>query len=371
MDSRPRRFFETMTDLKTTPLHAAHVAAGARMVDFGGWDMPVQYQGAKAEHFAVREAVGLFDVSHMGEVFLLGPEALAAADHLVTNRVAQLADGQACYAGLLNEAGHFLDDVVVYRVHNERVMICLNASNAHKDIAWIRQQVGARVEIEDRCAETAQIAVQGPKAAALLQSLTPTDLSTIGTYRFAMGEVAGVSAMIARTGYTGEDGFELYVPSAHAHALWDHLVAGGGIPCGLGARDSLRLEMKYALYGNDISESTNPIEAGLSWICKDKFKDFIGAEALRQIRAEGPRRKLVGLTLEGRRIARHDTPVHDLDGKPIGRITSGAYAPSVDASIAMAYLETDTSSVGTAVHVMIRDKAHPATVVKTPFYTKN
>lgn len=360
-----------MADLKSTPLHAAHVAAGARMVDFGGWDMPVQYQGAKAEHFAVRNGVGLFDVSHMGEVFLLGADALAAADHLVTNRVAQLDDGQACYAGLLNDAGCFLDDVVVYRVHSERVMICLNASNAHKDIAWIRQQVGDRVDIVDRCADTAQIAVQGPDAAALLQSLTPVDLSSVATFRFALGEVAGVSATLARTGYTGEDGFELYVPAADAHALWDRLVAGGGVPCGLGARDSLRLEMKYALYGNDISESINPIEAGLGWICKDKFKDFIGAEAVRRIRAEGPRRKLVGLTLEGRRIARHGTPVHNADGKPIGEITSGAYAPSVDASIAMAYLEIDSSTIGTIVHVMIRDKAHPATVVKTPFYTKN
>ena len=360
-----------MANLKTTPLHAAHVAAGARMVDFGGWDMPVQYQGAKAEHFAVREGVGLFDVSHMGEVFLLGPNALAAADHLVTNRIAQLDDGQACYAGLLNETGCFIDDVVVYRVHSERVMICLNASNAQKDIAWIRQQVGDQVEIDDRCAQTAQIAVQGPKAAALVQSMTPLDLDAIGTYRFALGDVAGVSAMLARTGYTGEDGFELYVPSDTAHALWDRLVAGGGTPCGLGARDSLRLEMKYALYGNDISESTNPIEAGLGWICKDKFKDFIGVDAVRRIRAEGPRRKLVGLTLEGRRIARHDSPVQSLGGEPIGQITSGAYAPSVDASIAMAYLEIDASSVGTAVHVMIRDKAHPATVVKTPFHTKN
>jgi aminomethyltransferase len=360
-----------MTDLKTTPLHAAHVAAGARLVDFGGWEMPVQYEGAKAEHFAVRDGVGLFDVSHMGEVFLLGSEALKAADHLVTNRVAHLEDGQACYAGLLNEKGGFIDDVVVYRIHSERVMICLNASNAEKDIDWIRRQVGHRVDVVDRCEQTAQIAVQGPKAAQLLQTLTSIKLDDIPTYRFALGDVAGVSATLARTGYTGEDGFELYIPAETAHGLWDQLVAGGGTPCGLGARDSLRLEMKYALYGNDISELTNPIEAGLGWICKDKFKDFIGADAIRRIRSEGVSRKLVGLTLEGRRIARNGTPVHDLSGQKIGSVTSGAYAPSVGASIAMAYLETESANVGTEVHVIIREKAYAATVVKTPFHTKN
>lgn len=341
------------------------------MVDFGGWDMPVQYEGAKLEHQAVRNAVGLFDVSHMGEVFLLGDRALEAADHLVSNRVAKLDDGQACYAGLLNPEAGFIDDVVVYRINERRVMICLNASNAKKDIAWIREQVGDWVEIEDACDVTAQIAVQGPKAAALVQSISDQDLSSIKTYRFVMGQVLDVDAMIARTGYTGEDGFELYIPADQAERIWNALVQAGGQPCGLGARDSLRLEMKYALYGNDIGEQTNPIEAGLSWICKDKFKDFIGARALRDLRAQGTERKLVGLRLEGRRIARHGSELRTADGRVVGNVTSGAYAPSVDASIAMAYVKTDYAEPGTALDVIIRDKAHPARVVDTPFLQKN
>ncbi|MDE0881727.1 MAG: glycine cleavage system aminomethyltransferase GcvT [Myxococcota bacterium] len=352
-----------------TPLHAEHLALGARMVDFGGWDMPVQYSGASAEHEAVRNGVGMFDVSHMGEVWLRGEQAVVAIDSLVTNSVAGLPNGKACYAGMLNQEGGFIDDLIVYRFAEDEIFICLNASNAAKDIAWMRQHLGDSVEVVDACADFGQIAVQGPLAVELVAGLSSHDLAAMQPFEMAKVSLAGVEGVIAaRTGYTGEDGFELYIPAGHTAELWRALLKAGVTPCGLGARDSLRLEMKYALYGNDIDASTNPIEAGLGWVCKDKIKDFIGAEAVRQMRAEKPKRKLVGLLLEGRRVARSGSPVVNDQGEAVGRITSGAFSPSLKKSIALAMVPIGLAKVDTQVGVDIRGRVHAAQVVKTPFY---
>ena len=360
-----------MGEQRKTPLHGEHLALGARMVDFGGWDMPVQYTGASAEHEAVRSSSGMFDVSHMGEVWLRGPRALEDVDRLVTNSVASLANGKACYAGLLNEHGGFLDDLIVYRFSDEELLICLNASNAQRDIEWIEAHVSSSTRVVDACADFAQIAVQGPDAVALVDGLSSSDLGGLEPFSMLRCVVAGVDGVVAaRTGYTGEDGFELYIPADHAVAIWRVLLDLGVTPCGLGARDSLRLEMKYALYGNDIDEQINPIEAGLGWICKDKIKDFIGVEAVRTMRTDKPKRKLVGLVLDGRRVARSGSIVVDDQGTKIGRVTSGAFSPSLKKSIAVALVPTEFARLDTALGVDIRGRKHQAVVVKTPFYKR-
>ena len=360
-----------MSEQLKTPLHSEHLALNARMVDFGGWDMPVQYTGANSEHEAVRNSSGMFDVSHMGEVWLRGPHALQDVDRLVTNSVASLPNGKACYAGLLNEDGGFIDDLIVYRFADDELLICLNASNAQRDIEWIRSHASSDTEVIDACADFAQIAVQGPDAVALVDGLSSSDLAALAPFSMLRCSVSGVEGVIAaRTGYTGEDGFELYIPADHAVAIWRALLELGVTPCGLGARDSLRLEMKYALYGNDIDEQINPIEAGLGWICKDKVKDFIGVAAVRATREEKPKRKLVGLILEGRRVARSGSIVVDDQGTKIGRVTSGAFSPSLKKSIAVALVPTEFARVETSLGVDIRGRVHPAVVVKTPFYKR-
>jgi aminomethyltransferase len=359
--------------LKRTPLYAEHKALGARMVPFGGWEMPVQYSGVIDEHQTVRSAVGLFDVSHMGEVELTGPQALQAADRLITNDLGKAADGQAIYTAMCRPDGGIVDDLVVYRFSPERIFICVNAANRDKDFAWIHQHAAGLCEVTDRGDQWAQIAVQGPKAAALVQRLTPVDLSAIGTYRFATGKVDGVEAILSRTGYTGEDGFELYVPSGEGAKIWRALLEKGadlGVkPAGLGARDSLRLEMRYALYGNDIDDTTTPLEAGLGWVVKLDKPDFIGKAALVAQKAEGPKRKLVGLEVTGRGVARHGYPVL-AGGKVVGSVTSGTMGPSVEKPVAMAYLPSELAAIGTEVAVEIRGKPVPAVVVKTPFYQR-
>ena len=360
-----------MSEQLKTPLHSEHLALNARMVDFGGWDMPVQYTGANSEHEAVRNSSGMFDVSHMGEVWLRGPHALQDVDRLVTNSVASLPNGKACYAGLLNEDGGFIDDLIVYRFADDELLICLNASNAQRDIQWIRSHASIDTEVIDACADFAQIAVQGPDAVSLVDGLSPSDLAALAPFSMLRCSVSGVEGVIAaRTGYTGEDGFELYIPADHAVAIWRALLELGVTPCGLGARDSLRLEMKYALYGNDIDEQINPIEAGLGWICKDKVKDFIGVAAVRATREEKPKRKLVGLILEGRRVARSGSIVVDDQGTKIGRVTSGAFSPSLKKSIAVALVPTEFARVETSLGVDIRGRVHQAVVVKTPFYKR-
>jgi aminomethyltransferase len=358
--------------LKRTPLYDLHVKSGARMVAFGGWEMPVQYTGIVEEHRAVRAAVGCFDVSHMGEFEVSGPEALAALQFLTTNDAGALGVGQVQYSLLCNPEGGIVDDLTVYRLGPERFMLTVNAANIAKDWAWVtehsRRFSGAAWR--DLSAATALIAVQGPRAEALVGRLATVDVTGIGYYRFAEGSVAGARTLISRTGYTGEDGFELYLAAEDAPALWIKLLdAGAGlgaVPVGLGARDTLRLEMAYRLYGNDIDETTNPLEAGLGWVVKSAKGEFVGREAIERVRAAGLRRRLVGLEVrEG--VARHGQAVV-ADGRSVGVVTSGSYAPSVDRAVALAYLESAHAALGAEVGVEIRGRIRPARVVKTPFH---
>lgn len=363
-----------MTQLKRTPLFDVHVKANARMVGFSGWEMPVQYQSALDEHHATRQAAGLFDVSHMGEVFFEGPNALESLQRLVTNDLTKCADFQAQYSGLLNEQGGFVDDVVVYRYSAEKLLVCVNAGNRDKDAAWLKKH-GTRegCEVIDRSDDFGQLAVQGPKALSILQPLTKTDLSSVATYCFVEGQVAGVDCIIARTGYTGEDGFELFCPAGQAVALWEAIVEAGkphGLsPAGLGARDSLRLEASLRLYGNDMNEERTPLEAGLGWIVKFDKGDFIGRDALVAQKEQGLTRRLVAFKLTGKGIARHDYPVV-ADGKQIGQVTSGTMGPTVKEAIGFAYLPPELAAVGSTFDIEIRGRPTPAVVVKPPFYKR-
>jgi aminomethyltransferase len=360
----------TESSLRRTPLYDAHLKAGARMVPFGGWEMPVQYTGIVEEHRVVRGRVGLFDVSHMGEFEVSGVGALAAVQRLTTNDAAALAPGQLQYSLLCHPDGGIVDDATVYRLSDEHFMITVNASNIDKDWAWV---TGNAPEGRWRNVSmaTGLIAVQGPRAEALVGGLADRDVTAIGYFRFARGAVAAVPALISRSGYTGEDGFELYVPWDETERLWRALLERGAddgvAPIGLGARDTLRLEMRYALYGNDIDETTNPLEAGLGWVVKPAKGEFVGREAIERIRAEGPRRRLVGLEMADRAIARHGYSVVK-DGRTIGTVTSGSYGPSVDRSIALAYVEAAHAGIGGEIGVDIRGQARPGRVVKTPFY---
>ncbi len=360
--------------LKQTPLNAAHRALGAKMVPFGGWDMPVQYRGILEEHRAVRSAAGLFDVSHMGEVEFRGAGALAAVQLLTSNDAARLQAGQVQYSALTTEAGTFVDDLTVYKISDERYMATLNAGNVQKDVAWIRDRVRGTAEIRDASDETALLAIQGPRAVAILQRLTPADLTTIPYYWFATAEVCGKGALVSRTGYTGEDGFEVYVAPEHAARLWSALLEEGGplglLPCGLGARDTLRLEAKMALYGNDIDEAHTPFEADLAWIVKLEKGDFIGREALVRQKAEGVKRKLVGFEMIGRGIARPHYPILKA-GQPVGEVTSGAPSPWLGKNIGLGYVPTGCSTVGTDLEVVVRDQPVAARIVKTPFYKRD
>jgi aminomethyltransferase len=358
------------TPLKRTPLYATHVKAGARMVEFGGWEMPVQYSGIIEEHRRVRSAVGLFDVSHMGEFEVEGPGALAALQRLTTNDVAALEIGQVQYSLLCDADGGIVDDLTVYRLATDRYMVTVNASTVDKDWAWVTGQ-GAGGQWKNISADTGLIAVQGPRAEDLVAGLADVDVRAIGYYRCAQGRVAGVRTLVSRTGYTGEDGFELYAPWGDTERLWAALVEAGAKldvgPIGLGARDTLRLEMRYALYGNDIDQTTNPLEAVLGWVVKPAKGDFVGKAAIERVRAEGPKRRLVGLEMADRSVARHGYAVLS-GGRRVGEVTSGTFGPSVEKSIAMAYVETPLAAIGTAVDVEIRGQARPARVVKTPFH---
>jgi aminomethyltransferase len=359
------------TPLKRTPLRDAHVKAGAKMVPFGGWDMPVQYTGIIEEHRTVRGAVGLFDISHMGEFEVRGPDALAAVQRLTTNDAAGLEVGQVQYAALCYPEGGIVDDLTVYRLAADQFMLVVNASNIDKDWTWVTSQSGGRAEWRNVSEETALLAVQGPKAEALVGRLADRDVVPIGYYRFARGAVAGVPAIISRTGYTGEDGFELYIAAGHAERLWGALLEAGradGIrPIGLGARDTLRLEMKYALYGNDIDQTTNPLEAGLGWVVKPAKGEFIGRAAIEALRGRGVARRLVGFEMAERAVPRHGYRLLSA-GAPVGTVTSGSFGPSVERSIGMGYIPAALAAVGTALDVEIRGTAHAARVVKTPFH---
>jgi aminomethyltransferase len=346
---------------------------GAKMVPFGGWDMPVQYRGILEEHKAVRSAAGMFDVSHMGEVEFRGPAALEALQRLTSNDASRLQVGQVQYSALTTEAGTFVDDLTVYKFADDRYLVTVNASNIDKDVAWMRDHTRGNAEIRNLSDETALIAVQGPKALEILQKLTPLDLSSVKYYWFAQGAVLGQNAAVSRTGYTGEDGFEVYVTSRHAAALWNALLEIGTplglLPCGLGARDTLRLEAKMALYGNDIDDRHTVLEADLGWILKLEKGEFIGKAALAGQKAEGIRRKLIGFEMIGRGIARSHYAIVK-GGRPIGEVTSGGPAPWLDKNIGLGYVAVEHAAVGTEFEVMIRDNPVPARVVQTPFYKR-
>jgi aminomethyltransferase len=369
--------------LKRTPLHRCHVEAGARMVDFAGWEMPVSYSGILAEHLAVRSTAGLFDVSHMGEIRVDGPGAEPFVDWLTPNRVRGLAPGRAQYSALLTESGTYVDDLLVYRLDRDSILLVVNASNTAKDLAWIRQHAGwwesaapgARdgVTVTDVSDRTALLALQGPLAQDVLAPLTALDLAELRSFRLGSTEVAGAAAIVSRTGYTGEDGFEIFVGAADAVEVWKRLLDAGrdrGLqPIGLGARDSLRLEAGLCLYGHEIDETVTPLEAGLDWMVKLEDEDFIGRAALLEQRASGVPRCLVGLELPGRRIARAGAGVSD-GHRTLGRVTSGTWSPVLERSIAMALLEAGSASVGRDVEVEVRDHHEPARVRALPFHRR-
>jgi aminomethyltransferase len=364
--------------LKKTSLNARHRAHGAKMVPFGGWDMPVEYSGIVAEHMAVRERAGLFDVSHMGEIEIAGKDALAAVQRISSNDASKLQVGQAHYSGLMTPQGTFVDDLLVYRQGPSHFLLVVNAGNIPKDYAWIAEQIkpaGDAVAV-DASSRYGLLAIQGPAALEVLQPLTGVDLTSMKYYRFAHGEVAGVRATVSRTGYTGEDGFEIFVPPQSADKVWLAILesgkAVGVIPCGLGARDTLRLEAAMRLYGNDIDDTTTALEADLGWIVGWNKDDFTGAGVLREEKAHGVKRKIVGFEMLHRGIARHGYDAYTTDAKagPSGRVTSGTQTPFLKKAIGMAYLPVEHTSPGTEFDVDIRGKKTRARVVPMPFYKR-
>jgi aminomethyltransferase len=359
--------------LRTTPLNAAHRRSGAKMVDFGGWDMPVQYSGLLDEHHTVRQKVGVFDVSHMGEIEIQGPEALQLVEHVTTNAASKLKAGQAQYSGLLYEHGGFVDDILVHKVGDDHYFLCVNASNQDKDYEHIAANNRFDAQVENAGARYAQIAIQGPRALATLQKLTPVDLAPIRYYHFTDGTVSGAPARIARTGYTGEDGFEIYVPPAEAHRLWEEILAAGaefGIkPTGLGARNTLRLESNMALYGHEIDATITPWEADLARIVKLDKGNFIGRDALVKQKEQGVTRKLIGFEMQGRGIGRDGYEIR-VDGEPVGWVTSGGPAPTLNKNIGLCYLPTHLAEIGRTIHVVVRGQGVEAVTVPTPFYKR-
>jgi aminomethyltransferase len=365
----------TATPLKKTPLNARHRALGARMVPFGGWEMPVEYSGISAEHQAVRERAGMFDVSHMGEIEIAGKNALDAVQRITCNDASKLQVGQAQYSGLTTSRGTFVDDLLVYRLAPQHFLLVVNASHISADYAHIVAEIrgsGDAVAV-DASSRYALIAVQGPQAAVAIQPLTSVDLPSIPHYWFAHGEVAGVRATISRTGYTGEDGFEIFVPPQAADRLWQALAESGKavglLPCGLGARDTLRLEASLRLHGSDIDETTTVLEAGLGWIVGWNKGDFVGAGALRAQKAAGLARKLIGFEMVERGIARHGYAVY-VGGEKAGAVTSGTQTPFLKKAIGMAYLPIERTTEGTEFDVDVRGRRTRARVVPMPFYKR-
>jgi aminomethyltransferase len=360
------------TDPKRTPLHDEHVRLGAKIIPFAGYEMPVQYaQGILAEHAVVRQRAGLFDVSHMGELEVRGERALDFVQYVATNDASRLTPGQAQYSALCQEDGGILDDCIVYRL-DDHFMLVVNASNLDRDRDWIcRFTDRFGVQVLDRSAETGLIAIQGPRAERILAHCVDADLAAVAYYHFIHGTVCGVEGLISRTGYTGEDGFELYLPAADTATVWRALLDAGqddGLcPAGLGARDSLRLEVGYPLYGNDLDEEHTPFEAGLGWVTKLDKGDFIGRAALARQKEEGVPRRLVGFTLRERAFPRHGYEVR-VDGEPAGVVTSGILSPSLDAGIGLAYVPAAAARPGTVLDVMVRNRAIPAEVTRPPFY---
>ncbi len=361
--------------LKKTPLNARHRSLGARMVEFGGWDMPVEYTGLVNEHLAVRTRAGLFDVSHMGQIEIAGRDALEAVQHITCNDAGRLAQNQAQYSALTTPDGTFVDDVLTYKLSDEHFMFVVNASNIIKDYQWIAEHIrgaGDAVAV-NTSSRYALIAIQGPVARDVLQTLTGADLAAVKYYSFTTGEVANVLATISRTGYTGEDGFEMFVPPSAAERVWDAILNAGRstgvVPAGLGARDTLRLEAAMRLYGNDMDETTTVLEADLGWIVGWKKDEFIGADVLRRQKADGVSRKLIGFEVLDRAIARHGHDVY-VNGAKAGVVTSGTQTPFLKKAIGMAYVPVDHSAPGSELEVDVRGRRVRAQVVPMPFYKR-
>jgi aminomethyltransferase len=357
--------------MKSTALTSKHIALGAKMVPFAGYNMPVQYAGINAEHETVRKGVGVFDVSHMGEFILKGENALALIQKVTSNDASKLVDGKVQYSCLPNEDGGIVDDLLVYRIDDKTYMLVVNASNIEKDWNWIAKYNDLGVDMKDISDRTTLLAIQGPKAAEALQKLTEVDLGSMEYYSFKKGKFAGVdNVVISATGYTGAGGFEIYFDNVHAEAIWDAIFKAGEEfdikPIGLGARDTLRLEKGFCLYGNDIDDTTSPLEAGLGWITKFT-KEFTNSAALQQQKQEGVTKKLVGFEMIDRGLPRHDYEIVDEAGNTIGKVTSGTQSPSLQKAVGMGYIKTELAKEGTEIFIKIRDNQVKAKVVKTPF----
>jgi aminomethyltransferase len=358
--------------MKNTPLVHIHEALGAKMLPFAGFNMPIQYEGVTAEHETVRNGVGVFDVSHMGEFLLTGPGALDLIQRVTTNDASTLTVGRAQYSCLPNDNGGIVDDLIIYRIKEDQYLLVVNASNIDKDWDWISKHNTDGVDMRNLSDDYALLAIQGPKAAEAMQSLTSVDLSAIKYYHFEVADFAGIpNVIISATGYTGSGGFEIYCKNDEVEQIWNKVFEAGasyGIkPIGLAARDTLRLEMGFCLYGNDINDTTSPLEAGLGWITKFT-KDFVNSENLKKQKEEGVKRKLVGFELDERGIPRHDYEIVDADGNVIGIVTSGTMAPSLNKGIGLGYVPTELSTPGSKIYIRIRKNDVPATVVKLPFY---
>lgn len=358
--------------MKNVALSHIHEQLGAKMVPFAGYNMPVSYEGVNAEHETVRKGVGVFDVSHMGEFLVSGPKALDLIQKVCSNDASKVVVGQAQYTCLTNETGGIVDDLIIYHMEDDKWLLVVNASNIEKDWNWISKHNTMGAEMRDISDDYSLLAIQGPKAIEAMQSLTSEDLSAIKFYNFKVAEFAGVEhVIISATGYTGSGGFEIYCKNSEAEQVWNKVMEAGadfGIkPIGLAARDTLRLEMGFCLYGNDISDTTSPLEAGLGWITKFT-KDFVNSDNLKKQKEEGVKRKLIGFELTERGIPRHDYEIADKDGNNIGIVTSGTMAPSLGKAIGMGYVTKENSAPGTEIFIQIRNKPVAATIVKTPFY---
>jgi aminomethyltransferase len=358
---------------KRTALFPVHQKLGAKLIPFGGWTMPVEYSGISREHTAVRTAAGLFDVSHMGEFEVTGSQALDLVQFVTSNDASQLLDGQAQYSVLPTQEGTAVDDLLVYRYSAERFMLVVNAANIEKDIAWIHSHNRFDADVFNISDKIGLLALQGPRAAEILKTLSAASIDGLPPFHFAYGSVLGVDVTISRTGYTGEDGFELYFPAVHSETLWNGILAAGEpvglLPAGLGARNTLRLEARLLLYGNDLDETTPLLEAGLGWVTKPGKGDFVGRDAILQQKADGVRRKLVGFEMRGRDIARDHYPVH-IQGKEVSHVTSGSPSITLKKNIGLTYVPAENSINGTKLEILVRGRACEAEVVPTPFYKR-
>ncbi|WP_088809933.1 MULTISPECIES: glycine cleavage system aminomethyltransferase GcvT [Listeria] len=359
-----------MAELLQTPLHSIYGKYGAKTIDFGGWDLPVQFAGIKAEHETVRTDVGVFDVSHMGEIHVTGKESTAYLEKMLTNNIANIKDGRAQYNIMCYEDGGTVDDLVVYKRNDEDYLLVVNAANTEKDFNWLKEHASEDVEVKNVSSEYGQLAVQGPNAEKLVQSLTDADLASIPFFGFVEEKVVGVDAIISRSGYTGEDGFEIYMAAKDAVTVFEAVVSAGAKPIGLGARDTLRFEANLALYGQELSKEISPLEAGVNFAVKlKKEPDFIGKAALISQKEAGVPRKIVGVELLDRGIPRHDYPVY-LGEKEIGKITSGTQSPTLGKNLGLALIDSNYAELGVELEVGVRNKKLKAVVVETPFYKR-